>query len=205
MAKLTTSDLEGIRQAQKERMAFRDRTYLLICGGTGCHATGAIRVKDALVDAINEKGLGEKVQVIETGCNGFCAMGPILVVHPRRHLLSEAHRGGYARTGRVPPDQRQACGTAALQRSGDQKQKSQPRPRSPFSPTRCRGPCATRGLIDPESIDEYIGRDGYVGCGQGDLRHDPRADHRRDEDVRHARARRCRVPYGPEMGFRQPE
>ena len=35
-----------------------------------------------LVEAINEKGLGEKVQVIETGCNGFCAMGPILVVHP---------------------------------------------------------------------------------------------------------------------------
>ena len=54
----------------------------MVCGGTGCHATGAIRVKDALVDAINENGLGEKVQVIETGCNGFCAMGPILVVHP---------------------------------------------------------------------------------------------------------------------------
>jgi (2Fe-2S) ferredoxin len=82
MAKLTTQDLDGIRRAHKERLAFRDKTYLLICGGTGCHATGSIRVKDALVAAIEERGLGEKVQVIETGCNGFCAMGPLLVVHP---------------------------------------------------------------------------------------------------------------------------
>jgi NADP-reducing hydrogenase subunit HndC len=78
MAKLTTSDLERIRSAQKERLAFRDKTYLLICGGTGCHATGSIRVKDALLAAIEEKGLSEKVEVIETGCNGFCALGPLL-------------------------------------------------------------------------------------------------------------------------------
>jgi NADP-reducing hydrogenase subunit HndC len=76
MGKLTTQDLEGIRSAQKERLTFKDKTYLLICGGTGCHATGSIRVKDALIAAIDEKGLSEKVEVIETGCNGFCAMGP---------------------------------------------------------------------------------------------------------------------------------
>ena len=92
MAKLTTQDLDGIRRAHKERLAFKDKTYLLICGGTGCHATGSIRVKDALLAAIEEKGLGETVQVIETGCNGFCAMGPLLGGSPRRRLLPEAHR-----------------------------------------------------------------------------------------------------------------
>jgi NADP-reducing hydrogenase subunit HndC len=82
MAKLTTQDLERIKGAQKERLRFEDKTYLLICGGTGCHATGSIRVKDALVEEINAKGLNDKVDVIETGCNGFCALGPLLVVHP---------------------------------------------------------------------------------------------------------------------------
>ena len=53
MAKLSTQDLESIRAAQKDRLAFKDKQYLLICGGTGCHATGSIRVKDALIDAIN--------------------------------------------------------------------------------------------------------------------------------------------------------
>ncbi|BBO84733.1 (2Fe-2S) ferredoxin domain-containing protein [Desulfosarcina ovata] len=65
MAKRTIADLDRIREAQKDRMAFKDRTYLFICGGTGCHATGSIRVKDALVGEIEEKGLADKVQVIE--------------------------------------------------------------------------------------------------------------------------------------------
>ena len=82
MAKLTTQDLDGIRSAQKERLAFSDKTYMLICGGTGCHATGSIRVKDALLAAIEEKGLSQTVEVIETGCNGFCAVGPVMLVQP---------------------------------------------------------------------------------------------------------------------------
>ena len=64
------------------RVTFEDKTYLLICGGTGCHATGSLKVKEALAREIAAKQLEEKVEVIETGCNGFCAMGPIMVVHP---------------------------------------------------------------------------------------------------------------------------
>jgi hypothetical protein len=42
MAGLTTAELDCIQAAQRQRLAFRDRTYLLICGGTGCHANGSI-------------------------------------------------------------------------------------------------------------------------------------------------------------------
>jgi NADH:ubiquinone oxidoreductase subunit E len=58
------------------------RSHLLVCGGTGCHASGSIVMKKALVDEINKRSLSEEIKIVETGCNGFCAMGPIIVVYP---------------------------------------------------------------------------------------------------------------------------
>ena len=58
------------------------RTHLLLCGGTACHASGSVEVKETLEKEIVDKGLDKEVRVIETGCNGFCAQGPVLVVQP---------------------------------------------------------------------------------------------------------------------------
>jgi NADH:ubiquinone oxidoreductase subunit F (NADH-binding)/(2Fe-2S) ferredoxin len=165
MAKLTTSDLERIRSAQKERLAFRDKTYLLICGGTGCHATGSIRVKDALLAAIEEKGLSEKVEVIETGCNGFCALGPLLVIHPGDILyekltvedmpeLVESHLINGKPVERL------------LYKDPVSKAKIAAQTKIPFFAHQMPRALRNKGLIDPESIDAYIGRDGYVGAAK---------------------------------------
>ena len=59
------------------------RSHLLVCGGTGCHASGSLSVKKALVDELQDRGLADEIKVVETGCNGFCAMGPIMVVYPQ--------------------------------------------------------------------------------------------------------------------------
>ena len=56
------------------------RTHLLICAGTGCVSSGSIKIKDALEEEIKKRGLEDEVLVVTTGCNGFCARGPILVV-----------------------------------------------------------------------------------------------------------------------------
>ena len=48
MAKLSVDDLATIKQDRAATVAFSDRIYCLICGGTGCHATGSIAVKEAL-------------------------------------------------------------------------------------------------------------------------------------------------------------
>jgi NADH:ubiquinone oxidoreductase subunit F (NADH-binding)/(2Fe-2S) ferredoxin/NAD-dependent dihydropyrimidine dehydrogenase PreA subunit len=165
MAKLTTSDLERIRSAQKERLAFRDKTYLLICGGTGCHATGSIRVKDALLAAIEEKGLSEKVEVIETGCNGFCALGPLLVIHPGDIFyekltvedmpeLVESHLINGKPVERL------------LYKDPVSKAKIAAQTQIPFFAHQMPRALRNKGLIDPESIDAYIGRDGYVGAAK---------------------------------------
>ena len=58
------------------------RSHLLLCGGTGCHASGSPGVKSALLEEIVKRKLADEVKVVETGCNGFCALGPIMVVYP---------------------------------------------------------------------------------------------------------------------------
>src|SRR4030042_1437274 len=58
------------------------RSHMLLCGGTGCHSSGSIEVKKALLAELGNRGLSEEIKVVETGCNGFCAVGPLLVVHP---------------------------------------------------------------------------------------------------------------------------
>ena len=51
------------------------RSHLLLCGGTGCHASGSLEVKKALLAELDKRGLADEIKVVETGCNGFCAMG----------------------------------------------------------------------------------------------------------------------------------
>ena len=61
MSKLSVDDLRKIKEESASAVAFKDKTYCLICGGTGCHATGSIPVKDALESEIAAKGLADKV------------------------------------------------------------------------------------------------------------------------------------------------
>ena len=58
------------------------RTHLLLCGSTGCHASGSQEVKKVLQQEISRHGLDHEIMLVETGCNGFCAQGPVMVVQP---------------------------------------------------------------------------------------------------------------------------
>jgi len=55
---------------------------LMVCTGTGCVSADAFSVRDGVRAALAKHGLDDKYLVIGTGCNGFCAMGPIMVVQP---------------------------------------------------------------------------------------------------------------------------
>jgi (2Fe-2S) ferredoxin len=58
------------------------RSHLLLCGGTGCHAAGSRDIKDELEKELASRGLDKEFKVVETGCNGFCAQGPMMIVQP---------------------------------------------------------------------------------------------------------------------------
>ncbi len=60
----------------------KNRIQLMLCGGTGCHSTGSKKFEQALQKELEAKGLADEIKIIETGCNGFCAVGPVMLVQP---------------------------------------------------------------------------------------------------------------------------
>ncbi|MCP3899355.1 MAG: NADH-quinone oxidoreductase subunit NuoF [Desulfobacteraceae bacterium] len=162
MSKITVDKLNKIREQRKAQISNPDIIRILICGGTGCHATGSIKVKDVLVEEINKRELSEKVQVVETGCNGFCALGPLLVVQP----------GGVFYVKLTPEDipefvEEQIINGNEVERLlfKDPATKKRIAKLDDIAFFANQKPIALRnkGLIDPEQIDDYIARDGYKG------------------------------------------
>ena len=58
------------------------KMHLLVCAGTGCHSSESNLVYEMLRDEVERKGLASEVQIIRTGCFGFCEKGPIVKVLP---------------------------------------------------------------------------------------------------------------------------
>ena len=76
----STADLESIRDAiLRQRDAFTKN--IRICN-TGCQARKSLKVSTALSQEIKARGLADTVAIKETGCHGFCELGPILVIEP---------------------------------------------------------------------------------------------------------------------------
>ena len=53
-------------------------SYILVCGGTACFSGGGDKIIDEFKAQLGAAGLSEKVQVVATGCLGFCEQGPIV-------------------------------------------------------------------------------------------------------------------------------
>ncbi|HAG09405.1 MAG TPA: NADH-quinone oxidoreductase subunit NuoF [Desulfotomaculum sp.] len=141
------------------------RAHLLLCGGTGCHASGSLAVKKALIAELDKQSLSEEIKIVETGCNGFCALGPIMVVYPE----------GVIYTLIKPEDipelvEEHLVKGRLLQRLLYKEpitEKIIPTMQEvPFFALQELRVLRNRGLIDPESIDEYIARDGYAGMAK---------------------------------------
>ena len=141
------------------------RSHILVCGGTGCHASGSLNVKKALLTELGSRSLSEEIKVVETGCNGFCAMGPIMVVYPEGVIyvlvqpedipeLVEEHLV----KGRILQ--------RLLYREPTTEAIIPTMQEIPFFALQELRVLRNRGLIDPEKIEEYIARDGYAGMAK---------------------------------------
>ena len=64
------------------------RSHVLVCGGTGCTSSGSHRIIEKLKKEIAAQGLSEEVGVVQTGCFGLCALGPIMIVYPEGAFYS---------------------------------------------------------------------------------------------------------------------
>lgn len=165
MPNLTLDDLQSIKAKHADRLAFKDKTYLLLCGGTGCHATGSLKVKEALLNELSDKQLQDKVEVVETGCNGFCAVGPLMVVHPgdvfyQKIAIEDIPTIVQSHLIDGKPVEK------LLYKEPSSKQRIAVQTDIPFFANQMPRALRNKGRIDPESIDDYIARDGYQGAAK---------------------------------------
>jgi len=141
------------------------KIHLLICGGTGCKAAESDEIKKQLKHWIEEVGLEDETQVVFTGCFGFCEKGPIVKVLPdntfyvgvtpadaedivKEHLIK----------GRTVP--------RLLYKDPITNQQISDSKGMDFYKKQTRIALRNCGFINPESIDEYISRDGYAALGK---------------------------------------
>ena len=63
-------------------MTIKPRATVLLCGGTGCQASGSTGVYEALSTELQRRRLESEVRVVIGGCRGFCSMGPVMDIYP---------------------------------------------------------------------------------------------------------------------------
>ena len=144
---------------------------IVLCGGTGCVANGALKVRDALVAKLNESGIPAHIELTEddshgstyvskSGCQGFCQMGPLMTIEPDNILYCKVKPGDVDEI------------VEKTLKSGDLIDRllyKHPRTGKlcknqdeiPFYQRQKRTVLKNCGLIEPEDITEYIAIGGY--------------------------------------------
>ncbi|MGB6341050.1 MAG: NADH-quinone oxidoreductase subunit NuoF, partial [Candidatus Aminicenantaceae bacterium] len=143
-----------------EHITDKYRLHLMICAGTACVSNKSFRVKEVLEEELKKKELQEEVRVVMTGCNGFCAVGPVMVVMPDGifyhsitedvipHLVEEHFLKGRPVQKLMFTPEKEEIVIPKMMDIG-------------FFARQTLIALRNRGMIDPEVIDEYIARDGY--------------------------------------------
>ncbi|MDR1943780.1 MAG: NADH-quinone oxidoreductase subunit NuoF [Synergistaceae bacterium] len=141
------------------------RAHVLVCGGTGCTSSGSRFIIPSLQEKLEARGMNNEIKVVETGCHGLCEMGPLVIVYPEgvfyvrvkpedvdeiveNHLIK----------GRVV-ERLLYREPATLDAIPNYDEISFYRKQKRYALVNC-------GHINPESLEEYIGADGYEGLGK---------------------------------------
>ena len=143
------------------------RSHVLICGGTGCTSSGSVAVREAMAKELELAGLSDEVKIVQTGCFGLCANGPIMIIYPEGTFYShvkvddvkeivEEHLLKGRLVERLLHKETDEGVTETVHSLSDTK----------FYKKQHRVALRNCGVINPESIDEYIGTDGYQALGK---------------------------------------
>ena len=137
------------------------KSHVLVCGGTGCTSNGSAKIREELARQLKANHLEEDVQIVETGCFGLCAVGPVVIVYPEAAFYSGVHEDDvtdivqeHLINGRL------VTRLLHTERAGEPPVKALTD--TEFYRRQTRVALRNCGVIDPENIDEYIARDGYA-------------------------------------------
>ena len=161
----TIEELEEIRKEKRKELELRVNTeadtrekHILVCRGTGCTSSKSPKIIENFRKIIEEKNL-QNVRVIQTGCFGLCAKGPIVIIRPEETFYAHVK----------PEDceeiiESHICNGKKVERllCKDIDGKIVNRlDELNFYKKQKRIALKNCGVIDPENIDEYIAFDGY--------------------------------------------
>ena len=167
----TLQELTAIKEEMRKEMALRlgkeadaakYRKHILMCGGTGCTSSGSMKIADELEKTLKEKGIDGEIFVVRTGCFGLCERGPIMIVYPEGSFYThvkmeliprivEEHLIGGKPVKEFLYDETVTEGSDEIKSLNE----------TTFYAKQHRVALRNCGLINPEDINEYIGRDGY--------------------------------------------
>lgn len=167
----TLQELTAIKEEMRKEMALRlgkeadaakYRKHILMCGGTGCTSSGSMKIADELENTLKEKGIDGEIFVVRTGCFGLCERGPIMIVYPEGSFYThvkmemiprivEEHLIGGKPVKEFLYDETVTEGSDEIKSLNE----------TTFYAKQHRVALRNCGLINPEDINEYIGRDGY--------------------------------------------
>ena len=149
-----------------------EHLQILICGGTGCKASDSHIIAERLQQALERNNIANKVDVITTGCFGFCEKGPIVKIIPDNTFYTQV----------VPDDadeivREHIIGGRKIERllyidPKTEKTVSDSK-HMDFYRKQMRIALRNCGFIDPENIEEYIALDGYMALADSLLHKKP--------------------------------
>lgn len=141
------------------------RSHVLVCGGTGCTSSGSKQIQQEFEKQLKANGLEDEIKLVQTGCFGLCALGPVVVVYPEGAFYS-----------RVKPEDVEEIVTEHLLKGrivqrliydeATQDDEVKPLDEVDFYKKQHRVALRNCGVINPENIDEYIAMDGYTALNK---------------------------------------
>jgi NADH:ubiquinone oxidoreductase subunit F (NADH-binding)/(2Fe-2S) ferredoxin/Pyruvate/2-oxoacid:ferredoxin oxidoreductase delta subunit len=162
--KLSAADLGRVAERVNGELG-RYRAMLMVCTGTACVSARGFDIRDRLREKIEARGIQDQFLVVGTGCNGFCAVGPIVVVQPEGVFyqkvaekdldeIIDAHLVGGNPVERLLHEDTSTGRVHA--RMGD----------IAFFGKQQLIALRNKGLIDPEDIEHYVARGGYASIAR---------------------------------------
>jgi len=138
---------------------------VLLCAGASCISSGGYSFRDKLVEELKKHSLENEVNIVETGCVGTCELGPVVIIYPESIFYKKVQPEDAAEIveehfikGR--PVQRLLFKDPAAQKIIEKIDEM------PFFKKQVKIVLRNTGAIDPESLEEYIGKDGYTALAK---------------------------------------
>ncbi len=165
-------DINKIRESKKADLEIRidkeaaptqtgGRMHILVCGGTGCTSSSSMKIIEKMETLIAENSMADEINVVKTGCFGLCAQGPIMMIYPDHLMYTQVQPEdvdeifeNHVKCGQVV--------TRLLAGNHEEGEVSNALESVDFFSRQMRVALRNCGAINPEDIDEYIARDGYL-------------------------------------------